>query len=171
MTLPVLRQLWAARSAGEQWLLLSAGIAVLIALIYGSILRPGLAERQKLSAALPRIRADLEDMRAQQKEIGRLRQTLKSTSRSSDVKALLQSSLAQSALGASVERVEATSANRAFMRVGAVEFTKWLDWVERVQREFGIRVAACEITALDRPGFVRVEVTFESSGPPPERAS
>jgi len=151
---------WAKRSARERTVLLAAAVLVLAAMLYSLLWEPGQAARKSLSATLPRLRAQVEDMRRQQKEILQLRKKLGAESSRGDLKALLQASVARTSFAKAVERSESLSGNKVLVQAGPPPFDAWLEWIEVLQRELGVRVDTCRITALDKPGLVRVEVTF-----------
>jgi type II secretory pathway component PulM len=50
------------------------------------------------------------------------------------------------------------------MQAGPLPFDAWLAWMENLQRELGIRLEACRISALDQPGMVRLEAIFSRGG-------
>jgi type II secretory pathway component PulM len=154
---------WDARSARERAVLVAGAALIVLAALYAFLWEPGLAARARLGAALPKLRAQVEDMRLQQKELGQLRKSLAAKTAPADLKALLQSSAAGTAFAASVERVEALSPGRALFAAGAVGFDAWLEWVEALQRDSGVRVETCRVLALDQPGMVRVEARFASA--------
>jgi len=155
-----LKQYWSTRSRKEQVVLGVAAMALLAALLYLVLLEPGLAARRQLGSALPRLRAQVEDMQQQQKEIALLRKKLGTVSKSADLKALLQSSVARTSFVNALERLDAVAGDKAAMLASPVVFDDWLAWVENLQRELGIRLDACRISALDLPGMVRIEATF-----------
>src|SRR6185503_20700850 len=100
-------EFWAERS-GRERTVLAAGAAVALALaLYGLLWEPGLKASAKLSASLPRLRAQVEDMRAQQKEILQLRKTAGTTaSQVADLRALLRAAVARSPLAAAAPSLE-----------------------------------------------------------------
>ena len=154
------RSHWNARSRKERLIAYGAGTALLATLLYLVVLGPGLAARTRLATLLPTLRAQLDDMQRQRKEIVVLRKKLDAASRRTDLKALLQTSAARTSFVNSVERLDADSGDKAIMRAAPVVFDDWLAWVENLQREFGIRLDTCRISALDQPGLVRIEATF-----------
>jgi len=79
---------------------------------------------------------------------------------------LLRASVQQQPFAGSVERTEALPGGGALVRVAVVGFDAWLDWLERMQREFGVRLETCRITALEGPGMVQVEARFAARGTP-----
>lgn len=155
-----LTEFWDARSGRERAVLLAAGALALAAALYGLLWEPGLKASATLSATLPRLRAQVDDMRQQQKDIALLRKSAGTSSQVADLRALLRASFARSALAKSVHRIEWHSTDRALFAAPALEFDAWLQWIGGVQRELGIRLEACNITALDEPGMARIEATF-----------
>lgn len=155
---------WAACSARQR-----AAIAAAIALAAGAALylflwEPGLAARQSLSVTLPRLRAQLEDMRWQRDEVVTLRKALDSSTPRGDLAALLRASAAQAPFASAIERFEGLPEGKVRMHAGPLPFDAWLAWIGNLQRELGIRVDACRISALDQPGLVRLEASFALGG-------
>jgi type II secretory pathway component PulM len=163
------KQFWDLRSAKERILLCAAGAVALAALFYVFLLEPALSARKQLSATLPRLRAQVEDMRQQQKEIAALRKKVAAASQHGDLKVLLQASIARSSFVNAVERIESLSGDKALLLAAPVMFDDWIGWTESLQREFGIRLEVCKITATDQPGLVRIEATFAQGGQPVAR--
>lgn len=162
---------WGSRTSKERTMLCAAGVTVLAAVSYFVLLEPALAASRQLSAALPRLRAQAEDMRQQQKEIAALRKKVAAASQHSDLRTLLQSSAARTSFANAVERVDSLSGDRALLLAAPVLFDDWLGWIESLQREFGVRLEGCQITSTDQPGLVRVEATFASAGRPGVRTT
>ena len=160
-----LRRHWNARSPKERLIAYGAGSVLLATLLYLVLLGPGLTARNQLTTRLPLLRAQLDDMQQQQKEIVVLRKKLGTASQSGDVKTLLQTSAARTSFVGSVDRLDAVSSDKAIMRAAPVVFDDWLAWVEKLQREFGIRLDTSRINALDQPGLVRIEATFTVGQP------
>ncbi len=158
------KQFWGMRSGKERMLLYAAGAVVFAALLYLLLLEPVLAARKQLSAALPGLRAQVEDMRLQQKEIAALRKKVAATSQHRDLKVLLQASIARSSFVNAVDPIESISSDAALLRAGPLIFDDWIVWIQSLQREFGVRLDACRIAATDQPGMVRLEATFTQGG-------
>ena len=158
------RHFWSLRSGTERVMLCAAGGLALAALLYVVLLEPALAARMKLSATLPSLRAQVEDMRLQQKELAVLRKKVAAATQRADLKTLLLSSATRTSFVKSVERIDALSSDRALFVAAPVIFDDWLEWIEGLQREFGIRIDRCDITSTGQSGLVRVEATFAASG-------
>lgn len=154
---------WHACSTRERAAILSAGALVAAALLYAFLWEPGMAARKSLAETLPRLRAQLEDMRWQRAEIVALRKEIGARTRPGDLGGILRASAAQAPFAKAVERIDALAEGRARMQAAAVPFDAWVAWIESLQRELGIRVDACHIRALDEPGLVRLDATFASA--------
>jgi general secretion pathway protein M len=151
---------WGERSGRERAVLLAAAAVALAAVLYAFLWEPGLAARKSLSEALPRLRAQLEDMRLQREEILALRKNLDAGSRRGDLGNLLRASAAQSPIAKSVERIDSLPNGAILVRAAPVRFDVWVGWIENLQRELGVRLEACRISALEQPGLVGVEARF-----------
>jgi type II secretory pathway component PulM len=157
---------WRERSGRERAVLLVAATLTLAAALYAFLWEPGLAARKSLAAALPRLRAQLEDMRWQREEIAALRKETGAAARRGDPASVLRASAAQTPFAAAVERIDALPGGKVRMQAGRIPFDAWLAWVESLQRQLGIRVDACRISALDQPGLVRIDASFSSAAAP-----
>lgn len=153
---------WKDRSPRERTVLVAAAVLVAGAALYALLWQPGLAASKSLSTALPRLRAQAEDMRRQQKEVLALRKKVAGEPRRGDLKTLLQASAARTSFAQAIERSDSLAGGMVTLRIGAVSFDAWLEWVEGLQRDLGVRVETCRITALEQPGMVRVEASFAS---------
>jgi type II secretory pathway component PulM len=151
---------WAGRTDRERVLLLAAAGLVLAAALFALLWLPGLAARSSLANTLPRLRAELADMRIQREEILALRKEIGAGTRRGDLSALLRASAARTRFATAVERVEALANGGVAVQAAPVSFDAWLDWVESLQRELGVRLEAVRIIALGQPGLVRVEARF-----------
>src|SRR5687767_15918296 len=145
MTLAELRQFWAERSARERALLAGGAAAVVLVALYLFLWQPGLAASRRLGAALPKLRAQVELMRAQQAEIAVLRKSAGDALKAGDLRASLEASLARAAFAKSARPIEVASAERATVAVSSARFDDWLRWVDAAQRESGARLERCKI--------------------------
>lgn len=168
MTLQRLREYWSERPARERALLVGGALAVALVALYLFLWQPGLAASRRLSATLPKLRTQVELMRAQQTEIAALRKSAGAVAATGDLRALLQSSVAQAPFGKSVQQIGG-SGERATLAVASADFGDWLRWAAEVQRAAGARLERCRITALDQSGMVRVEATFVTFAVAPKR--
>lgn len=155
---------WSACTARQRAAITAAVAVAAGAALYLLLWEPGLAARQSLSVTLPRLRAQLEDMRWQRDEVVTLRKALGSSTPRGDLAALLRASAAQAPFASAIERFESLPEGRVRMHAGPLPFDAWLAWIANLQRELGIRVDNCRISALDQPGMVRLEASFAAGG-------
>ncbi|HEY7237539.1 MAG TPA: type II secretion system protein M [Burkholderiales bacterium] len=160
MNLQRLREFWNERAPRERALLGGGALGIALVALYLFLWQPGLAASARLSATLPKLRAQAELMRAQQSEIAALRKSAGKTAQGGDLRVLLQSSVGRAPFAKSVQRIDAASGERATVLVSSAEFGDWLRWVAEAQREAAARLEKCRITALDSPGMVRAEASF-----------
>jgi len=158
--------IWRSWSPRERTAVLAGAALALAAALYLLLWEPGMAERKRLSASLPHLRAQLEDMRRQRTEIASVRKQLAAAPRQGDLPTLLRASAAQTPFAAAVERIDALPDGKVRMQAAAVPFTAWLAWTESLQRQLGIRIASCRISALEQPGLVRIDAAFTGAGAP-----
>lgn len=152
-------EFWRARAPRERAVLGIGATALLAALLYVAVWEPASSARARLSASLPRLRAQLQDMRQQQEEILALRRQAAGAAPQADLKAVLQGSIARSGFGKSVMRLDALSPQRVAFAAGPIDFDGWLAWVSALQRDFGMRIERCNVAAAGA-GMVRVDATF-----------
>jgi type II secretory pathway component PulM len=110
------------------------------------------------------MRAQLEDMRWQRDEVAALRKKLGASAPPGDLAGVLRASAAQTPLAQAIERIESLPGGKARMQAGALPFDAWLAWITTLQRELGVRMEACRVSALDQPGMVRLEASFTGGG-------
>jgi general secretion pathway protein M len=163
MTVAGLREFWSERSARERAILAGGAAAIVLVALYLFLWQPGLAATARLSAALPKLRAQVELMRAQQAEIAVLRKSAGVAPKAGDLRASLEASVARAPFAKSVQRIEGTSADGATVAVVSAGFEDWLRWVAAAQRESGARLERCSLSALPEAGMVRADATFVSA--------
>jgi len=159
-----LKAFWASRQPRERGVLLTGAVLVALAVLYAGLWDPALTARSRLAATLPKMRAQLEGMRLQKREIEQLRKALGPASPSADLRALLRAAVERSPFPRAVDRIEWRSGEHVVLAAAAVGFDQWVDWTRALQRELGVRVDSCEITALPEPGMVRLEAVFAGPG-------
>jgi len=93
-----------------------------------------------------------------------LRKQLGASTPLGDLAALLRASAAQAPFASAIERIDSLPGGKVRMQAGPLPFDAWLAWIGNVQRELGIRVDVCRISALDQPGMVRLEAIFAAGG-------
>jgi general secretion pathway protein M len=155
---------WQARSSRERGTLVAAAAFALAAALYGLLWDPGIRASARLSGSLPRLRAQVEDMRHLQKEILQLRKGSGTTPAAADLRALLRAAVARSPLAGTAHSLESQPNDRVVFIAPSIDFDSWLQWVGGMQRELGVRLDTCRVSALEQPGRVRIEASFVATG-------
>lgn len=164
-----IKRIWSRWSSKERIALCVAGAVTFAVVLYFFLLMPALSSIRQLSVTLPRLRAQIDDMHRQQKEIAVLRKKISTGAQPIDLRALLKSSVARTSFAKSVERIDTVPGNRTFLLAAPVPFDDWIVWIADLQREFGIRLVDCRIASTNEPGLIRVEATFSAGGQPAAR--
>lgn len=157
-------EFWAMRSPRERRMLASGAACLCLVLFYVGLWDPGLTARKRLLAALPVMRAQVEQMRVQREEITALRKLKPTGTASSDIASLLKAAATRGVITNSLERIDALSPQRARVVSRAMAFDAWVRWVGELQRDFGIRIESCNLVALEAPGMVRMDTVFAIQG-------
>jgi hypothetical protein len=105
-------------------------------------------------------------MRAHQLQVAALRKAINESRRDGTPQAVAQALLASDPAHKAV-RAQWQSSERLSMEMRAVDFDQWLALTGRLQREGGLRLESCTISALSQRGAVRVEALFAA---PPANA-
>lgn len=71
-----LKDFLGSRTTRERRIIAAGLVLVLAAALYALFWEPGITATRRLSAQLPRMRADVEEMRLHQKQIAALRQSV-----------------------------------------------------------------------------------------------
>jgi general secretion pathway protein M len=153
---------WRQRTQAERRTLTLGGAVLAIALLYAFIWHPLSQERQRLQASLPQLRAAAAQMRIQSAEVTSLRNQPKKNFGNS-LRSALDYASAHSNVGAPSQTIP-LDAGRVRVEFNAAAFDSWIDWVNLLQTEQGIRVESAEIIALAEPGMVKIKAVLASAG-------
>jgi general secretion pathway protein M len=154
------RAYWAARTPRERLFLMLAALVVAIGILYGLILDPMLKTTRKLSASLPKQRAEIRLLRAQVAEIERLR-TKGGGSRKTGSALLHSVETAAAAHGAraAVTNLASLADDQVRVQTGPLAVSTWLAWFNDLDGQ-GITVLSCRTTMGDKPGLASVDAVL-----------
>lgn len=160
------RAAWQSRSPRERLILVLAAVFVL-AVLYVSYIQSASHARTQLDHSVSRLRAEVGRTHRIGDEIVRLRALppANQPSRSSDIRAVIQSSIDSAGLASSLRSIEPLDAGQVRVTFGAVPFVDWVTWVDAMQTAQQLRLDATRIEALTTPGIVSATATFARSGP------
>jgi len=152
---------WQARSPRERRVLAwGAGVLALM-LVYALVWHPARQGVTRLESAMPRLRADMNDMRRQSAEITTLRQTVsKARLDAAGARAALQASAGKRGIERAIERIDAMGSDRLRVVLSAVPFEPWVAWVDQLQREHQLVIEVARIDSIERPGLAKVEMVL-----------
>jgi type II secretory pathway component PulM len=149
----------AARSRRERQIIAAGLVLVVLAAAYFLFWEPAFSATRRLSAQLPRLRAEVEEMRVLQRQIEALRRSPGEARQAGGPRELVQAMLG-SEPGLKSARAQWQSQERFSLELAAIDFDHWLALTARLRREAGTRVERCTVVALPQPGLVRVEAVL-----------
>lgn len=156
-----LRQWWTGLSQRERMATsIGAGLA-LVLVIYMVALEPAWRARARLSADLPRLRAEAAEVDALAQEAKRLRTRTLAVESPEQVKAALTRLLAEKSITGATMRDG--DDRRLLLSVKRAEAAAWLAWMKDVSSELPLRVASARITRVG-PGLVDAEIALSPPG-------
>ena len=151
---------WTGLGRRERVLTTIAAAAVVSGLIYSIAIEPAWKTEARLRVELPRLQADLVQIRALHQEAQRLagragaEQSLES----------LREALAQSVLRANLGAdVSANGANQVVVTVKNVSGRAWLSWLESFTRETRASVADASIQRAGAAGLIDASASFQTN--------
>ena len=159
----MIRVWWQGLAKRERMLVAAAAAFVLAALVYLLAVEPAWKTRVRLSAELPRLRAQAAEVAALAEEARQLGKRGTAPASAGAARTALEQSLAATRFREA--RVTALDERRLAVSVKAAAVAPWLAWLDQAARESRLRIAGVQMFLAGRPGLVDSEVTFERSGP------
>jgi type II secretory pathway component PulM len=143
----------------------AAGVIAVVAslALYGWVVWSAEHARGQLEAGLADLREQAARLERSAAEHERLRAVPRAPESSTDMGALLRTSMDAAGLARAVVKIEAQDGHRMRLVFGAVAYADWLAWIERLQAH-RIRVETCRIEALASPGLVNATATLVRAG-------
>jgi len=161
MTIDRIREWWTGLGRRERVLTAIAAAVVVSGLIYAIAIEPAWKTEARLRVELPRLQADLVQIRALQQEAQRL------TGRTGAEQSLesLREALAQSILRANLGAdVSTNGTNQVTVTVKSVSGRAWLGWLESFARETRARVVDASIQrAGGAAGLIDASASFQTN--------
>jgi general secretion pathway protein M len=156
-----LRQWWTGLSQRERMATSIGAALVLVVAVYLLALEPAWRARARLSAELPRLRAEAAEVDALALEAKRLRTRTLAVESPEQVKAALNRLLAEKQITGITMRDGED--RRVLLSARRVEAAAWLAWMKDVSSELPLRVASARISRT-AAGVVDAEVTLAPPG-------
>jgi len=145
-----------SRTEREQRVIAAGLVLATLAGLYALVWEPGFAATRRLAAQLPRLRAEVAEMRHHQEQVAALRKAIGESRQDSTPQALLQALLASDPALKGAQ-AQWRSSERLALEIAAIDFDAWLALAARLQRDARVRVESCTVTALPQSGLVRVD--------------
>ncbi len=151
-------QFWQQRTPRERAILF-AGAAVLgVGFVYAYLWLPLERDHARLSADVPRLRNEAQQMRDDAREIESMRARAKAPP--ADLKAAL-SAAAAGQKGVAPPQISAEADGGLRVVFPSVRFDDWVSWLAATSA-YGVRLATVRVEPLDTPGLVKASATFSA---------
>ena len=154
-----LRAWWLGLARRERMMTAAAASFALLALLYLIAIEPAWKTRERLSAELPRLRAQAAEVNSLAQEAKGLMSRGVAVESAGAARVALEQSLARANLGG--VRVAVLDERRLAVSAKTVPVTQWLAWAEEAVRELRLRIAAVRISRSSVRAVVDAEATFE----------
>ena len=158
-----LRQFWESRSP-HQRIVAVVLVVLTVAALYYWLWQAAHHARSRLGASITTLRAQTARLEQQAVEYERLRARPSVTASTTDLRSLVQGQAGAAGLSRSLQRIDAPDPGQVQVVLGAVAFADWLSWVSALAAQ-QVRLTACRIEALSRPGMVSITATFVRAKP------
>lgn len=158
-----LRTWWQQREARERRVLLVGGLLVVAMLLWALVWKPLGDHRASLADGNQRLAADLALMRASASAL-QARSNGEDAARARAGRSLLalaDAGVREAGLAGSLRRIEPAGEGRVRLHLESVPFDPIADWLQRLAREQGVRVAELSATRTEYVGQVDLQLLIE----------
>lgn len=147
---------WRQLAARERRLISWGSAGLLAALCYAYLWQPIAAERHKLRAALPQLRASAAQMQNQAVEVTRIKASSTPAQKSRDMLSAIRQAASEQTVDGKLLQVRRLDAGRANIALASISLDAWIVLLGNLQKNHGIRLESCTIEALPERGKVSV---------------
>ena len=151
---------WTGLGRRERVLTAIAAAVVVSGLIYSIAIEPAWKTETRLRVELPRLQADLVQIRALQQEAQRLAGRAGAEQSLESLREALQQSVVRANLGA---EVSTNGVNQVAVSVKNVSGGAWLRWLESFTRETRSSVVEASIQRADTAGLIDASASFRAN--------
>jgi general secretion pathway protein M len=152
-----LRDWWSARNARERALIGIGGGALAVALFWAFVWAPLEADRVRLAAAMPALRAQAQQVALQVAEVERLRAAARTRGGGVPSQPAIEETLKTAGLRAAVTGISVLGGGRVQVNLGIVPFDALVRALAQLTESHGLAVETIGLKATGEPGMVRVE--------------
>ena len=155
-----MRQWWIGLSRRERIATAAAAALVALAVIFLAGIEPAWRSRAKLSADLPRLRAEAAELDQLAAEAKRLKLRTRTLESPEQTRATLTRFLGEKGVNGAQIREEG---ERVIVSAKRIDAAAWLAWLKDTTSELPLRIAAARISRVGT-GLVDAEVTLAPAG-------
>lgn len=155
-----MRQWWIGLARRERIAVLSAAALVVLVLLYLAGIEPAWRARTRLTAELPRLRAEAAELDQLGAEAAKLKLRTRTLESPAQTKAALTRLLGEKSISGAQVREEG---ERIIVSAKRTEAAAWLTWLKDASNELPLRIAAVRIARVGA-GLVDAEVTLTPAG-------
>ena len=152
-----LREWWLARNTRERAFIASGGAALVVALLWAYVWVPLEADRVRLAAAMPTLRAQAQQVALQAADVERLRAAAGARGNAAPSQPAIEETLKTAGLGAGVTGVAMLAGGRVQVNLDIVPFDALVRAIGQLMESHGLAVETVALKATGEPGMVRVE--------------
>jgi general secretion pathway protein M len=149
------REWWQARNTRERGLITGGGGALAVALLWAYVWVPLEADRFRLTATLPTLRTQAQQLALQAGEVERLRASARKGAAPSQ--SAIEDTLKSAGLGGGVVNIAMLGGGRVQVDLGVVPFDTLVGVIAQLAESHGLAVETFALKAVGEPGKVRVE--------------
>jgi general secretion pathway protein M len=150
------REWWQARNERERTLIASGAIALTVAVLWAYVWTPLAADRARLVAAIPTLRAEAQQVALQAADVARLRNAAHTRGDAARSPPVIEQVLKDAGLGSSTG-VAVLDKERVQVNVGVVPFDTLVRALAQLAESHGLTVGTIALKPTGEPGIVRVE--------------
>jgi len=151
------REWWQGRNTRERALIAMGGAALAVAVLWAYVWVPLEADRVRLVAALPTLRAQAQQVALQAADVERLRAAARGRGGAAPSQVAIEQTLKAAGLGAGVTGVTMLGGGRVQVNLGVVPFDALVRAIAQLAESHGLAVETIALKAAGEPGRVRVE--------------
>jgi type II secretory pathway component PulM len=151
---------WTGLGRRERVMTAIAAAVVVSGLIYSVAIEPAWTTERRLRVELPRLQADLVQIRALDQEAQRLAGRTGAEQSLESLREALEQSTLRANLGADVST---NGTNQVSVTVKNVSGRAWLSWLESFTRETRARVTAASIQRAGTAGLIDASASFQTN--------
>ena len=159
-----LRELWNSREPRERAVIAVGLGALVVAALWAWVWHPIASDRARLVAALPQLRAQVQQVARQGAEVERLRNAARSRGVAPAPDEAIATTAKSLGLGEAVAAVTALGEGRVQVALKPVSFDALVRMLGELGTEHGLAVESLVVRAAPDPGRVQVETLVLRSG-------